>query len=156
VQLPDHDFCFCQLGGVNGGTVFSEIPEKAMKTNEATLNRPDGDRVIDAPYVMVDIDGRIDQLKDEKAWDENDRNGITLVKNDKQTIVLTCLHDGAEIKDNSVDGILTIQVLKGSVEVTTEVDHFELHKRSLITFRQNIVHSVRSNGKSVLLLTTVL
>ncbi|NCI46223.1 cupin domain-containing protein [Sediminibacterium soli] len=127
-----------------------------MKANEATLNRPDGDRVIDAPYVLADIADRIEQLKDEKAWETNDRNGITLVKNDKLTIVLTCLQDGAEIKDNSVNGILTIEVLKGAIHVSTDVDSFEMKKKSLISFRQNIVHSLRADGKAVLLLTTVL
>jgi len=124
-----------------------------MKANEATINRPEGDRIIDAPVVYADIDERIDQLKDEKAWDKNDRNGITLVKNEHLTIVLTCLHADAEINDNLVDGILTIEVLEGSVSLVTEVDKYELKERSLATIRANVPHSIRAQKKSVLLIT---
>ncbi len=126
---------------------------KYMKANEATLNRPEGDRIIDAPVVVSDIDERIDQLKDEKAWDKNDRNGITLVKNDKLTIVLTCLHADAEINDNMVDGILTIQVLDGRVDLVTEVDRYELKERSIATLRANVPHSIKAMKRSVLLIT---
>ena len=38
------------------------------KRNEATLNRPEGDRVIDAPYVFMDLDQFILQLKNEESW----------------------------------------------------------------------------------------
>ncbi|MBV9988614.1 MAG: hypothetical protein JO301_13120 [Chitinophagaceae bacterium] len=124
-----------------------------MKANDATLNRPEGDRVLDAPYVIANIEERIDQLKDEDAWDKNDRNGITLVKNEKMTIVLTCLHKKAEIRDNQLDGILTIEVLDGRVRVRTDVDSFELEKRSLVTFRANICHSILAEKESVILLT---
>lgn len=139
------------------GMLFSFISKTSfMKINEATHNRPEGDRIIDAPYVIADIDDRIDQLKDEKAWEKNDRNAITLVKNEKMTIVLSCLRDGAAIPDNSVDGVLTIEVVKGEIAVTTDVDKYRLKKRSLISFRPNVVHHIKAEGKAVLLLTTVL
>jgi hypothetical protein len=48
-----------------------------IKRNEATLNRPEGDRVIDAPFVFLDIPEFIHQVKKEKAWKKYDRNGIT-------------------------------------------------------------------------------
>jgi quercetin dioxygenase-like cupin family protein len=127
-----------------------------MKMNEATLNRPEGDRVIDAPYVLADLAERTSQLKDEKAWEESDRNAITLVKSDKHTIVLVCLREGAAIMDNSVDGILTVQVIKGAVEVTTDTETFSLGKKTLVSFRRHIVHSIKAETKAVLLLTTVL
>ena len=130
--------------------IYKHIP---MKTNDATHNRPEGDRILDAPFVIADIDERIDQLKDEKAWDTNDRNGITLVKNEKMTIVLTCLHEDAAINDNLVDGILTIEVLEGKVKLITEIDTCELKARSLVTLRANIAHSIHAVKRSVLLIT---
>ena len=36
------------------------------KRNEATLNRPEGDRVLDAPYVFINIPEFIRQLKNER------------------------------------------------------------------------------------------
>ena len=37
------------------------------KRNEATLNRPEGDRVLDAPYVFVSLPEFIRQLKSEET-----------------------------------------------------------------------------------------
>lgn len=124
-----------------------------MKTNEATHNRPDGDRILDAPYITANIDERISQLKDEEAWDKNDRNAITLVKTQGLTIVLVCLHKEASINDNIVDGILTVEVIEGKVNISTNADHFELCERGLITFRANIPHSIYALKESVLLIT---
>ena len=125
-----------------------------MKSNEATHNRPQGDRVLDAPYVMADLDERIDQLKSEDAWKNGDRNGITLVKNEKMTIVLTCLRKDAKIRDSQLDGILTIEVLEGKITLTTEADRLEIKERGLITLRANISHSIVADKKSTLLLTS--
>lgn len=125
-----------------------------MKSNEATHNRPQGDRVLDAPYVLADLDERIDQLKREDAWKNGDRNGITLVKNEKMTIVLTCLRKDAKIRDSQLDGILTIEVLEGKITLTTEADRLEIKERGLITLRANISHSIVAEKKSTLLLTS--
>ena len=125
-----------------------------MKANDATHNRPQGDRVLDAPYVLADLDERIDQLKSEDAWKNGDRNGITLVKNEKMTIVLTCLRKDAKIRDSQLDGILTIEVLEGKITLTTEADRLEIKERGLITLRANISHSIVADKKSTLLLTS--
>ena len=53
------------------------------KRNEATLNRPQGDRVLDASYVFINLPAFIRQMKKEEAWGKNDRNGITVFKTDK-------------------------------------------------------------------------
>ena len=53
------------------------------KFNEATKNRPAGDRLLDSPVVLMDIPTFIKQLRNEKAWEENDRNSITVFKTGK-------------------------------------------------------------------------
>src|SRR6476469_813674 len=90
-----------------------------IKRNESTLNRPDGDRVLDGTYVFVDLPSYVRQIKEEKAWEKNDRNGITVFKSDYSTIVVTALQQGATIKDNKIDGFLSIQVLHGNIRVST-------------------------------------
>ncbi len=125
-----------------------------MKNIEATYNRPDGERVIDASYVITDIKERIEQLKDEKAWGKNDRNGITLFKTPGLAIVLTCLHDETVVNDISIDGIAVLQVMEGKINITTEGDAFELCEKKMVVLHSNIVHSIYALKKSVLLLTT--
>jgi quercetin dioxygenase-like cupin family protein len=126
-----------------------------IKRNEATLNRPEGDRVIDAPYVFMDLNDFIKQLKDEEAWDKNDRNGITIFKTDNLTSVLTCLHKDASIEENSVDGLFQVQVLDGKIRVTTIDGDAEMKQGEMIVFHPNVLHSIKALKKSTLLLQTI-
>jgi len=126
-----------------------------IKRNESTLNRPEGDRVLDAPYVFMDINDFIKQLKDEEAWEKNDRNGITIFKTDNLTTVLTCLHKDASIKDNTVDGLFQVQILDGKVRITTDDGDTEMKEGEMITFHPNVRHSIEALKKSTLLLPTI-
>jgi len=126
-----------------------------MKRNEATLNRPNGDRVLDAPFVFVDIDRHVKQLKNEEAWGRNDRNGITIFKTDHLTTVLTCLHKDASIRDNTVEGLFQLQVLNGKVRVTTDAGDTEMEDGDLMVFHPNVRHSIVAAKKSSLLLQTI-
>ena len=123
------------------------------KRNEATLNRPEGDRVIDAPYVFINIPDYIRQLRSEEAWQKNDRNGITVFKTGRVTMVLTCLHAKAELKDVLVDGIFTIHVLEGIVRVTSPDGEVDMQANQVMAFHQLVDHSIVAQMDSVLLLT---
>lgn len=123
------------------------------KRNEATQNRPEGDRVLDAPYVFINIPDFIRQLKSEEAWQKNDRNGITVFKTDRVTVVVTCLHAKAVLKNNLVDGIFTIQVLEGIVRVTTPDGDVDMQANQVMAFHQLVDHSIVALMDSVLLLT---
>jgi quercetin dioxygenase-like cupin family protein len=124
-----------------------------IKYNEATVNRPLGDRVIDAPIVVIDIEKYSQQLTDEDAWKKNGRNGITILKTSGLTMVLVWLHTDTELIDNLIDGHITIQVIEGSVECTIETGTLQLQKQQIISIHPGIVHSIRAVEKSLLLIT---
>ena len=90
-----------------------------VKINDATINRPEGKRLVDAPAVLVDLETFMDELKDEKAWKKNDRNGITVFKTPGLTMVLSAFHKGAEINDLQLEGLVVLQVIKGQICVGT-------------------------------------
>ena len=123
------------------------------KRNEATLNRPEGDRVLDAPYVFINLPEFIRQLKSEEAWQKNDRNGITVFKTSRVTMVLTCLHAKAIMHDVLVDGIFTIQVIEGIIRVKTPDGEVDMQANQVITFHQLVDHSIEALMDSVLLFT---
>jgi len=126
-----------------------------IKFNEATLNRPDGERILDAPFLTNDIDKYYELLKSEEAWQKNDRNGITIYKTDKLTHVLTCLKENAAIDYNSVNGLITIQVIKGSVEFVLPGNDFTLKDQQMVTIHAGIEHSIKATKETLLLITTV-
>lgn len=126
-----------------------------IKRNDATHNRPDGSRVLDAPYVLIDTDEFSKQVKSEDAWDKNDRNAITVFKTENLTTVLTCLHKDAVIRDNSVDALFQVHVLDGKIRVTTDVGDTEMRNGEIMVFHPNIRHTIEATKKSTLLLQTI-
>lgn len=123
------------------------------RRNEATLNRPEGDRVLDAPYVFMNLPDFIRQLKSEEAWQKNDRNGITIFKSERVTMVLTCLRAKAIMHDVLVDGIFTIHVLEGIVRVRTPDGEVDMQANQVMTFHQLVDHSIEAQMDAVLLFT---
>ena len=125
-----------------------------IKRNEATLNRPDGDRVLDGTYVFVDLPSYIRQIREEKAWEKNDRNGITVFKSDSITIVITVLQKGSAMRDSQTDEFLSVQVLDGNVRFSTPEGDIDAVKNQLITFHPQVKHSIEALSESIILLTT--
>jgi len=125
-----------------------------IKRNEATLNRPDGDRVLDGTYVFVDIPSYIRQIREEKAWEKSDRNGITVFKSDNITTVITVLQKGSAMRDSQTDEFLSVQVLDGNVRFSTPEGDIDAVKNQLITFHPQVKHSIEALSESIILLTT--
>jgi len=126
-----------------------------IKRNDATLLRPEGDRVLDAPYVFMNFDEFRKQVKEEEAWEKRDRNGITIFKTDNLTTVLTCLHKDASIKENTVDGLFQVQVLDGKIRISTDDGDSEMKEGQMMVFHPNVRHSINALKKSTLLLQTI-
>ena len=123
------------------------------KRNEATLNRPEGDRVLDAPYVFIDVNEYTRQLREEDAWTKNDRNGITVFKTDQLTMVVVCLHEKAVLKNNVIDGIVTIQVVEGKIRISTPDGDVDIRQNQIVTFHRCLDHSIEALDESVMILT---
>lgn len=126
-----------------------------IKRNEATTNRPDGDRVIDAPFVFVDIPSFVNQLHREDAWSKNGRNGITVFKSNGITQVITALKEGEVANENEVEGYVTIHVIKGKANLLTTEGDVLLNESQLVTLHPHVVHSFKAKSDVVILLTTL-
>ncbi|HEV8081366.1 MAG TPA: hypothetical protein VGP43_11670 [Chitinophagaceae bacterium] len=125
------------------------------KHNEATKNRPEGDRAVDAPVVLVNIPDLIKQLKNEKAWDKNDRNAITVFKSDKMRIILVAMHKKAEMNTERPENIFSVQVINGKIELNTGVKTIEVGKREMFVLHANIPYKIKALKKSIFLLTII-
>ena len=123
------------------------------KFNEATTNRPEGDRAIDLPFLLLDLPSLILQLKNEDAWQKNDRNAITIFKTSGMRIVLIALHAHAEMQTHTADGNLSVQVLEGTMKFTTPDESREIKKGQVVTLHGGIAHSVLATDETTFLLT---
>lgn len=123
------------------------------KSNEATPQRPDGDRLLNANLVEMDLNNFIDQVRNESTWRESDRNSITIFKSDKMRIVLLGLHKGAELTTHTAKGTISVQVLEGKINFTAEPQIATLQKGQMIVLHEKIPHSVTALEESFFLLT---
>lgn len=122
---------------------------------DATFNRPEGDRNIDSPVLLVNTQDLIKQLKDENAWEQNDRNAVTVFKTDKMSIVLVAMHKDAKMTTDHPENIFSLQVLKGKVKITTDFSSTEVEKEMILALHEKIQYSIKAEKKSIFLLTIV-
>jgi len=132
-----------------------EVENKEEKSNEATTLRPDGNRIIDAEMVKMDLHKSITQLKSETTWAENDKNSVTLLKSDTIRIVLIGLHKNAVLKPHKAIGAISVQVIEGTIDFITENQNIILEKGQMVSLQPNISHSVVAHSESFILLTLV-
>ncbi|MDB5198156.1 MAG: hypothetical protein JWO92_119 [Chitinophagaceae bacterium] len=125
------------------------------KYNESTINRPEGDRPVNAPVVVVNIPEFIKKIKKEKAWDKNDRNAITVFKSDKMRIILVAMHKKAEMTTEHPENIFSLQVLDGKVKLHTDANPIEVRGDELFVLHANIPYKIEAVKKSIFLLTVV-
>ncbi len=124
-----------------------------IKSNESTDLRPEGTRLMDAPLVSMDIPEFIKQLKAEATWETSDRNAMTVYKTNGMRIVLIALHEEAVMKKHTADGIISVQVLEGEINFSTDGQSVVIRKGQAIALHKGLPHSVKAVKESVFLLT---
>ncbi len=129
---------------------------KQNKSNEATPLRPEGNRVLNAELVEMNLFQFIDQIKNEITWKESDRNSLTIFKSSTLRIVLMGLHANAELKTHKANGVISVQVLAGKINFSTANKTSTLEKGHMIALQENVMHSVTALTESFFLLTLAL
>lgn len=127
-----------------------DTPEKS---NQATELRPEGDRLLDAELVEIDLNSFRKQIKEEQAWIDGDRNAITIFKSNEMRLVLIAMHAGAELKTHTAPGIISVQVLEGEVIFGTAEKTTNLTEGQMVTLHKGVPHSVLAKKESTFLLT---
>ncbi len=126
-----------------------------IKINQATNNRPEGARIIDAPAVLIDIQQYIEQLKQEDAWQKSDRNAITVFKTAGVTVVVNALHSGAEMKDVEVEGMLMLQVVEGEITVMGDEGDQKLHEKQALILHPCFKTNIVAETDTILILSNI-
>lgn len=124
-----------------------------VKSNDATPLRPEGERNLNASLIEMNLTETIKQVKSETTWADSDKNSITLFKSDTMRIVLIGLRENAELKPHKANGVISVQVIEGKIEFTTEQKNTILEKGQMIALQENIVHGVKALTESFFLLT---
>lgn len=123
------------------------------KSNDATPQRPQGERMLNAALVEMDLNKFITQIKEETTWKDSDHNSITIFKSDSMRIVLIGLHEKAILKTHVANTIISVQVLEGAIRFTADEQVVPLSKGQMIALQSKIPHSVEAEKESFFLLT---
>jgi quercetin dioxygenase-like cupin family protein len=124
-----------------------------IRKQDETVNRPEGERTIDAPFLTIDLPGYIEQIKNEKKWQERDHNAITVFKDDQLTIVLVAMHPTAEIRTLRPEHLWTAQVLEGSIQLTINENKSTLQKGQMTVVHSGQPYNLMALEESLVLLT---
>jgi len=122
------------------------------KHTNATLSRQE-ERTIDAPSLLIDLPAFIRQIRSEEAWQKNDRNSITVFKTDDLRIVLGGFHKGAELIPHKAEGIMSIQLIEGILQVMTDDLTCELHRGQMIAIHKDSSYRAVALEETIYLLT---
>jgi len=123
------------------------------KFNEATQQRPEGDRAMDATLVTIALPSFIKRIKQESTWKDSDRNAITVFKTNGMRLVLIALHAGAEMKTHTADGIISVQVIDGRMKFNADNRSVELNTGQMLALHKGVPHSVLAIEETIFLLT---
>ncbi len=127
--------------------------DEQVKYNDPTNQRPEGERILDAPLVHIDLKEFSKTIKSEKAWEEKDRNAMTVYKTDGMRMVLIALHKGAVLEKHTANGNISVQVLDGEIDFSTDSQTVNLKEGQAIALHKMIPHEVSAVKESVFLLT---
>lgn len=119
----------------------------------ATDQRPNAHHIIDAGHVKIDIEAIVEQIKNEKAWNYSDRNAMTVFKTNGLSIVIIALHKDAAMAKHKVDGLLSIQVIEGQIEISADSESINLKSGQMIVLHSYIEHSISAVEETVFLFT---
>jgi quercetin dioxygenase-like cupin family protein len=125
----------------------------AEKGNDATPQRPAGERTLDAALLALDLAAARQQIKQEPAWTTSDRNAITLFKTNGLRLVLIALRQGAKMKTYTTNGHLTALVLEGTIRFDTAEQSVALGEGQLLALHAGLPHRVEALAESTFLLT---
>lgn len=104
------------------------------------------------PYLEFDLGRELDQLHAETDW-QGGHNARTLLKYDGVRVVLIALHADARIPGHRTEGHVTIQTLRGHVQVRAEGRTFDLSSGALLALDRAVAHDVHALEESAILLT---
>lgn len=120
-----------------------------------THPRPDSRRPINGQKLTFDLPIVIERLKQEAEWIEGRHNAITLVKSNKMRIVLIAMHQANEMVMNFFEGPVSLQIIKGKLNISSELEEIILYKDQLISICEKIDNRITAIEETIILLTLV-
>ncbi|HEU4751710.1 MAG TPA: cupin domain-containing protein [Armatimonadota bacterium] len=121
------------------------VTERTREERQARLY-PEGVHVFD-------LDAQAGVLRGETAYQENGRDGITLVKNPNLRVVVEALRAGAGLAEHHAPGPITVHVLQGELRFNTGGEAIPLRPGEMLALPAGQPHSVHAVQDTTFLIT---
>lgn len=105
------------------------------------------------PITAVDLAATVDQIRREPAYQQGNRNAITLVKLPGLRVVVTAMKAGARLQQHHAASPLTIQTLVGRLRLHLPNRTVELPAGQMLVLDRNVPHDAEALEESAFLLT---
>ncbi len=106
-----------------------------------------------APLLTFDLDAETEQLRREEAWQREDHNAITLVKESDFRVVLVAIKAGGKLREHHSPGRIAIQAISGYLRLHLPDETIELPAGHLLTLDRHMAHEVEAVEESTFILT---
>ncbi len=114
----------------------------------SSINRP-----LTGPMLAFDLEGQLQELRQDEAYRRSGRAGRTLAKSGRLRIVLTAMTTGVSIGTHQADSPMTVHVLRGHIRFRAGGEEHDLREGHLLFFGPGDAHDIRAQEDSVLLLS---
>ena len=111
------------------------------------------DRPLHADLLLYQLDEEEQKATKPETLERDGRSSRTLVKDGPLRVTLIVLAPGGGIPEHTAQGPVTIQPLRGEIEVTAGGEPHTVNDGGLLSFEAGVPHSVRSETGAAILLT---
>jgi quercetin dioxygenase-like cupin family protein len=108
---------------------------------------------LSGPVTVLRLLEEAQALRQEPAWQQNDRNAKTFVKEADLRLVLTTLKQGAIVKEHRAPGTATVQTLSGRIRLRLPGQSIELPAGELVVLERDLPHDVEALEESAFVIT---
>ena len=114
---------------------------------------PESERPLHGPLQSFNLDEELARLRQEEAWQQGQRNAITLRKGQGLNVVLLVMRSGDRLEEHSAPGPISLSVREGRVRFTAGEVAEEAGPETVLTCDAGVRHIVEALDDAVCLLT---
>jgi quercetin dioxygenase-like cupin family protein len=127
-----------------------------MDQDKETRHRPHPAERFAAPEHLLDLRQLAAALRKEPLPAHHGHRQMTIYHHDPMAVVLFVFEQDGQLNDHQANGVVTIHLLEGEVQVKTAAQTYDLSPASMVALAPGVRHDVLAKQPSTMLLTVCL
>lgn len=116
-----------------------------------TTRTPTGDYPRPAAVHQLDLEAAADRLA--QSLPGHSRQAESLAREAGVSVIMMAMEAGNKLKEHAAEGVVTLQLLRGRVSLSSSGETFQLRPGHMLLFQPGVQHDVHAEEQSVFLLT---